>query len=161
MYLVEGWVKHTHPLHSPPVLCIVVIVAMAGEDQNPKNKHKCLFWGCLMAVVVAGSGWWWWQLEKRLRIEMNTVGFFVCHLFNVHVTHTWMLNRSQSPNHHRPSPTQPTPTYHLPATTQQDKDTARKHDTAQGTGLREDKNEQGDGLSCPSPKWFDFFLFTL
>jgi len=38
----------------------------------------------------------------------------------------------------------------------------RKHDTAQGKRLRGDKNKQGYGLLCPSPKWFDFsFLFTL
>jgi len=59
MYLVEGWVK---PI--PPVLCIVVVVVVAGEGQNPKNEHERSFRGCPMAAVVMAA-------RKEMRIEMN------------------------------------------------------------------------------------------
>ena len=51
MYLVEGWVK---PI--PPVFCIVVVVVVAGEGQNPENEHECSFQGCPVTAVVTGGG---------------------------------------------------------------------------------------------------------
>jgi len=44
----------THP--SFPVLCIIVIMVVAGECQNPENEHERSFRGCPMAAVVVTGG---------------------------------------------------------------------------------------------------------
>jgi len=49
-YLVEGWVKHTHP----PCSLHRRHCGVAGGGQNPENEHERLFRGCPTAAVVAG-----------------------------------------------------------------------------------------------------------
>ncbi len=64
--------------HPSPVLCIVVIVVVAGDGLNPEDEHERSFRGCPMAAVVVVVA-----ARKEMRIEMNSVGFCVRRLFNV------------------------------------------------------------------------------